>query len=214
MVVAFQKLKQSGADMYKVFPVFLILLAVAACAPETQSRGGYFDTLTPDPSAFERRQQENRLIEAEINAAEATTADAPPSGEDQAGDVLAGNDPAISRTQDFSVITQQETIESDAARLRALAEDYQVIQPEPLPERTNEVNLAAYAINQTNQVGNKIYIRNSGGDSRCFAYREPDEAQRVFLASGGPKRDPRNLDIDGDGFACKWTPDAYRSLVR
>jgi len=200
--------------MYKLVPVSLILLAVAACAPETQSRGGYFDSVTPDPTAFERRQQEKRLIEAEINATQATTADAPLSGDEQAATVVASNDPNISQTQDFSVIKEQETIESDAAKLRALAEDYQVIQPEPLPERTNEVNLAAYAINQTNQVGNKIYIRNGGGDSRCFAYREPDEAQRVFLASGGPKRDPRNLDLDGDGFACNWTPDAYRSLVR
>lgn len=203
--------------MFKLFPVSLILLAVAACAPEPQSRGGYFDALTPDPTTFERRQQEKRLIEAEIQASAATTADAPLSEDGAvAGDIaLNPEKPAgISQTQDFSVITERETIESDAARLAALASDYEVIQPEPLPERTNDVNLAAYAVNQTNQVGNKIYIRRGGNDSTCFRYsRDPDEAQRVFLASGGPKLDRRNLDPDGDGFACKWTPDAYRRLV-
>lgn len=203
--------------MFKLLPVSLILLTVAACAPETQSQGGYFDSLTPDPTAFERREQERRLIEAEIRASEATTGDAPLSEdaeitEDTALSADAG--PAISQTQDFSVITERETIESDAAKLRALASEYEVIQPEPLPERRNDVNLAAYAVNQTNQVGNKIYIRQSDGDSTCFRYsRDPDEAQRVFLASGGPRLDPRNLDPDGDGFACKWTPDAYRRLV-
>lgn len=204
--------------MIRLIPVSLILLGVAACAPEPQSRGGYFDSLTPDPTAFERREQEKRLIEAEIRASEATTADAPLSEEGGAvGDVALTETEStgISRTQDFSVITERETIESDAARLRALASEYEVIQPVPLPERTNEVNLAAYAINQTNQVGNKIYIRHSNsGDSSCYGYRDQDEAQRVFLAAGGPKRDPRNLDVDGDGFACKWTPEAYRKLVR
>lgn len=206
--------------MYKIVPVSLILLAAVACAPEPQSRGGYFDSLTPDPSAFERREQERRLIEAEIQAGTATTADAPLSED---GDAAPGQDFALnggdrptglSRTQDFSVISERETIESDAARLRALASEYEVIQPEPLPERTSEINLAAYAINQTNQLGNKIYIRQGGGDSTCFRYsRDQDQAQRVFLAAGGPKLDPRNLDPDGDGYACKWTPDAYRRLV-
>lgn len=200
--------------------VSLILLGVVACSPEAPSRGGYFDSLTPDPAAFERREQERRLIEAEILAGAATTGDAPLSEDGAAADVAlnTGEDPSapadISQTQDFEVIKQRETIESDAARLAALASEYEVIQPEPLPERTTEINLAAYAINQTNQVGNKIYIRHGGSGSTCFRYsRDPDQAQRVFLASGGPKLDPRNLDPDGDGFACKWTPDAYRGLV-
>lgn len=204
--------------MIKFVPVTLILLGVAACGPEAPSRGGYFDSLTPDPTAFERREQEKRLIEAEIRSSEATTADAPLSAEGGAISDVAMAQPestGISQTQDFSVIKERETIESDAARLQALASEYEVIQPVPLPERTNEVNLAAYAINQTNQVGNRIYIRhNSNEDSACFGYRDQDQAQRVFLAAGGPKRDPRNLDLDGDGFACKWTPEAYRRLVR
>ena len=209
--------------MFKIIPVSLILLAVAACepAPEPQSRGGYFDSLTPDPTAFERREQERRLIEAEIRASEGTTADAPLSADSTVADDIALNaeldteqPTGLSQTQDFSIISERETIESDAAKLRALASEYQVIQPEPLPERTTDVNLAAYAVNQTNQVGNKIYIRRGDGDSTCFRYsRDPDQAQRVFLAAGGPKLDPRNLDPDGDGFACNWTPDSYRRLV-
>lgn len=207
--------------MLKFVPVSLILLGVTACAPETQSQGGYFDSLTPDPASFERREQEKRLIEAEIRASAPTTADEPTSAaatqqETQPEDVAQGPEEpaALSQTQDFSVIKERETIESDAAKLRALASEYQVIQPEPLPERKTEVNLAAYAVNQTNQVGNKIYIRHAGGASNCFRYsRDPDEGQRVFLAAGGPRLDPHNLDPDGDGYACKWTPDAYRRLV-
>ena len=204
--------------MVKFGLLSVLLAGLAACAPQPKPQG-YFDSLTPDPAGFERMRQRELLMAAERQSAATTTADAP---RDFALDETAMADaaapvtesPTISRTQDFAVITERETIESDAARLRSLAADYQVIQPEPLPERTSEVNLADYAVNQANQVGNKIYIRNGGSESRCFAYRDPDEAQRVFLSSGGPRLDPRNLDLDGDGFACDWTPDAYRALVR
>jgi hypothetical protein len=211
--------------MIKSLPVSLALMGLlAACAPQSQP-SGYFDSLNPDPAALGSSPQQ-QMDDAEANAGAPTTADTPMAdatvdGVDgdgaMAGTEMAtlGNNPGISQTQDFGVIKQQETIESDAAKLQALAEDYQVIDPTPLPERTSEVNIAAYAINQTNQVGNKIYIRHASGDSGCLRYsRDQDQAQRVFLASGGPKLDPRNLDPDGDGFACKWTPDAYRSLVR
>jgi hypothetical protein len=209
--------------MTKFIPVSLVLLGFMTACVSRAPTNGYFDSLNPDPTMLGQSQQQ-QMDEAEASAGAPTTADAPvqngaaADGGAATGPDLAsiGNNPGISQTQDFNVIKQRETIESDAARLKALAEDYQVVEPTPLPERTSEVNIAAYAINQTNQVGNKIYIRHGGGDTTgCLRYnRDPDEAQRVFLASGGPKLDPRGLDPDGDGFACKWTPDAYRALVK
>ena len=47
----------------------------------------------------------------------------------------------------------------------------------------------------------------------CADYRTPDEAQRDFLTRGGPERDSRGLDPDGDGFACGWDPAPFRAAV-
>ncbi len=33
-----------------------------------------------------------------------------------------------------------------------------------------------------------------------------------FLKNGGPKIDYHNIDVDGDGFACKWDPAIYRKI--
>ena len=44
----------------------------------------------------------------------------------------------------------------------------------------------------------------------CARYGSPDLAQQAFLAAGGPDRDRRGLDPDGDGFACAWDPRPFR----
>ena len=46
----------------------------------------------------------------------------------------------------------------------------------------------------------------------CAAYSSPDRAQEDFLASGGPERDRKSLDPDGDGFACAWDPAPFRAV--
>lgn len=38
----------------------------------------------------------------------------------------------------------------------------------------------------------------------CGDFSSPAEAQKYFLASGGPHSDPNDLDRDGDGLACEW----------
>lgn len=38
----------------------------------------------------------------------------------------------------------------------------------------------------------------------CSDFSSSWQAQRYFLDSGGPARDPNNLDADGDGLACEW----------
>lgn len=199
--------------MRAIFATLAVCGVLAACAapqnPNDQDQ--YFDNITPDPSALQA--ENNRLRTAETgtlqtvqlpNATAATTTQA-----------VGSENAAISQTQDFKVVTQQETIASDAAKLAALKQTYTVIEPEALPTRRGQsVNLAAYALSQKHAVGTKKFRRFSGSGG-CGRYRnDPDAAQREFLKSGGPAKDRKRLDGDGDGFACGWNPDKYRSLVQ
>lgn len=187
--------------------------ALGACGAEPPNDGdAYFDNITPDPAALEREAA--RLEAAETDAPPAggaattvTTAAPPGSGGEGGG--------GISDSQDFGAVTARETIQSDAARLDALRATYAQVPPEALPERGDSINLAAYALSQKHAVGTKVYRRVNIGFSGCRRFRDdPDAAQRAFLGAGGPQRDRRRLDPDGDGFACGWTPDPYRRLLR
>ncbi|MFT3975374.1 MAG: hypothetical protein QM699_18640 [Amaricoccus sp.] len=107
----------------------------------------------------------------------------------------------------------------DAAKAQADLDDARrqlvVFQPTNVPSE-NGVNVALYAKQSTNRVGEKVYDRSVGARvssiGACGHYRSDDDAQRAFLAAGGPDRDPNGLDPDGDGFACKWDPAPYRAL--
>lgn len=91
-----------------------------------------------------------------------------------------------------------------------------VVQPGALPDRVEGVNVALFAQQTSNAVGERRYDRprlaNLSVRSNCGRFPTQDEAQRAFLASGGPQQDRYNLDTDGDGFACDWDPAPYRAL--
>ncbi|WP_126154518.1 excalibur calcium-binding domain-containing protein [Paracoccus haematequi] len=55
-------------------------------------------------------------------------------------------------------------------------------------------------------VGRTLYSRSTpvSGDRNCSDFASGAEAQRFFLAAGGPVNDPHGLDRDGDGNACEW----------
>lgn len=55
-------------------------------------------------------------------------------------------------------------------------------------------------------LGRQLYSRTggAGGGQDCSDFSSTGEAQRFFLANGGPLSDPSNLDGDGDGLACEW----------
>jgi hypothetical protein len=90
-----------------------------------------------------------------------------------------------------------------------------IVQPGAVPQAPEGANIALYASRTTNAVGERRYARNAGfGTGGCRRFASADEAQRAFLAGGGPERDPYNLDPDGDGFACAWDPEPYRRLAR
>ncbi len=133
---------------------------------------------------------------------------------------LAIQSSGISDEQDFSAVSGRESIESDAERLAQAAANYQVVQPTALPAQPQSTgpNIVEYALAAPNRIGQPWYSRFIFSGQRrfernCASYRSPDEAQRDFLARGGPDRDPRGLDPDGDGFACGWDPAPFLAAV-
>ncbi len=131
------------------------------------------------------------------------------------------NNPGISDEQDFEAVASRESIQSDAERREQQQAAYQVVNPTAIPERSGDTgpNIVAYALQTTNAKGQQVYSRlGFSGQSRfqrnCAKYRSPDEAQRDFLARGGPGRDRLGIDPDGDGFACGWDPAPFRLAAR
>ena len=167
--------------MRAIFATVAICSVLAACAapqnPNDQDQ--YFDNITPDPSALQA--ENNRLRTAETGTSQTVQL---PSGTTTqvATQPVVTENAAISQTQDFKVVMQQETIASDAAKLAALKQTYTVIEPEALPTRRGQsVNLAVYALSQKHAVGTKKFRRFSGSGG-CGRYRnDPEAAQREFL---------------------------------
>lgn len=130
------------------------------------------------------------------------------------------NNPGISDEQDFGAVSSRESIASDAERRTAQQGAYQVINPTALPSRSggSGASVVNFALSTTNRVGQSVHQRSSlSGQSRyqrnCAKYQSADRAQEAFLKSGGPQRDPKGIDPDGDGFACFWDPSPYRHAV-
>ena len=83
--------------------------------------------------------------------------------------------------------------------------------------KRQSVNLAVFARSVSNKLGEKIHYRkfiSSGAGSGCEKFYNNNSAQIFFLENGGPKNDFYNIDVDGDGFACKWDPAIYRKIDR
>ncbi|MEM9344196.1 MAG: hypothetical protein AAGA87_14225 [Pseudomonadota bacterium] len=143
-----------------------------------------------------------------------------PVGQQVAAAAPARNNPGISDEQNFDAVSSRETIESDAARLERQRQAYQQVAPEALPERSGDLgpNIVAYALQTSNSVGQPVYDRGRVTERRyeraCAEYATADQAQEAFLAAGGPERDRKDLDPDGDGFACGWNPAPFRVAQR
>lgn len=127
------------------------------------------------------------------------------------------NNPGISDENNFDAVSSRQSIESDAARLAANRQQYQVVQPTALPSRTGNAqpNVVQYALQTRHPVGTRVHRRFSVNSAakfqrNCAVYSSADEAQIDFLARGGPERDRQGLDPDGDGYACAWDPAPFR----
>jgi hypothetical protein len=73
----------------------------------------------------------------------------------------------------------------------------------------------AYALASTHAPGTRVYARGGFNSQRkydrsCAEFSHPDQAQMAFLEGGGPERDRKGMDPDGDGFACGWDPTPFR----
>ncbi|MCX7559079.1 hypothetical protein OS190_05820 [Sulfitobacter sp. F26204] len=130
------------------------------------------------------------------------------------------NAAGISNENNFDAVSGQRSIDADAARLASNRSQYQVIQPEALPDRTNSgPNVVAYALQTTHQRGVQKYRRTGFNkqakyERACAEFATDDEAQIEFLSRGGPEKDRKGMDPDGDGFACRWDPTPYRRAAQ
>ncbi len=211
------------------------MVAVAACAPSIPDSGagvgfGSYDQYAENGAAtgsFVPPAQVNSMplnatnpgavsttdlaaagIGGRTPGVEATPTNAPPPLFNNAG---------ISDEQNFDAVASRETIESDAERRAAQAAQYTLVEPGAAPVRTGDTgpNIVEYALNAPNVKGQEWYSRfiffsQSRFERNCASFESSDEAQRAFLARGGPERDPMGIDPDGDGFACEWDPAPYR----
>ena len=126
----------------------------------------------------------------------------------------------ISDEQNFAAVASRETIDSDAARIAENRAQYQQVTVAAPAERPASVgpDIVAFALSTQHPVGQKQFSRTFASEAKarraCARYAGPDLAQRAFLEQGGPQRDRLGLDPDGDGFACNWNPEPFRTAVR
>ncbi len=166
--------------------------------------------VSPLPGSAEATAAETTRILAETRPAQSGGQAAP-----QAGAVT--NSLGISNENNFDAVSGQRSIEGDAARREQNRAQYTVVEPQALPERSgsSQPNIVAFALSTNHPVGTRVYARAglngaARAERNCRDYASPDLAQIDFLQRGGPKRDGRGLDPDGDGYACGWDPSPFR----
>lgn len=163
--------------------------------------------------------QTSQSADAETLSATANNSGVPPlvASPSNPAPAVVNSATGISQENNFDAVSDQRSIESDAARLASNRAQYQVIQPQALPQRTETgPNVVEYALSTSHPVGTKIYRRSGFNAQRkyersCGQYQFKDQAQAAFLAAGGPKRDRNGMDPDGDGYACRWDPSPFRN---
>ncbi len=134
--------------------------------------------------------------------------------------LTATNNAGISDEQDFEAVSNRRSIDDDAARIEQNRQTYEVVAPSAVPQRGSDgqPNIVQYALSTSNPVGTQLYSRagfnlQAKAERNCAQFASPDQAQIDFLSNGGPQRDRKGLDPDGDGYACGWDPSPFRSAV-
>ena len=142
------------------------------------------------------------------------------TGEMDAVGGIPGASATISDEQEFSAVSARETIASDKERLAQQRAAYTQIAPTALPQRDGAggPNIVEYALRATNRLGEPVYsrtnpFREKQSITACGKFPSSDQAQIDFMTRGGPERDPKSLDPDGDGYACAWDPTPFRNAV-
>ncbi len=222
--VAIGPTQQSGTGT--AGPQQLFDESIATLEDDSNSEiGTQFETGGPSPANLEQPRDADRddvldaalvltdsTSESEGTAVEASPANPPPKLLDTT---------SISDENDFTAVSERETIASDAERIARNQSQYQVVLPTDVPKRLQSTtpNIVEFALQSSNQLGEKIYVRFGSNllpraERRCARYASSDLAQLDFLSRGGPQSDSLGIDPDGDGFACAWDPTPYRAAVR
>jgi hypothetical protein len=146
--------------------------------------------------------------------------DAPSTIVTDSGEMTKYATTGLSDEQSFAAVTSRESIQGDKDRIAANRAQYVTIQPTDVPQRPDNTgpDIVKYALATTNPVGAQLYDRPSfylvNVNTACQKFTSPDFAQQAFLAKGGPQKDPKGLDPDGDGFACDWDPTPFRNALK
>ena len=169
----------------------------------------------PEPGSAEATAAETARILAATRPGGVAPVEANPANPAPAVLNAAG----ISNENNFDAVSDQRSIESDAARIASNSAQYQVVQPEALPDRTDGgPNIVAFALQTQHEPGTQVYRRGFTRDVKhqraCAAFASADRAQIDFLSRGGPERDRAGMDPDGDGFACAWDPTPFRRAAQ
>lgn len=196
---------------------------------ETNSTGNYADwqstgigqSAAASPQSYDPAADIAAETAAALSAAGSNSGVAPvEASPSNPAPQLIGN-PGLSDENDFDAVASRQTIESDAERLRQLRAQRVEVAPTAVPQRNGDVgpNIVQYALTTANPVGQRIYSRaginlRNRSLKNCAEFASADLAQIAFLEEGGPKRDRRALDPDGDGYACGWDPRPYRAAVQ
>lgn len=191
--------------------------AAAPRSPGSAAAAGTFSTASTAASDADiARETAAALAASSANSGVAPLEASPSNPAPQPG----GN-ARISDENDFQAVSARQSIESDAARLERQRAQYQQVQPVAVPQRTEDAgpNIVRYALSTSNPKGVRIYSRSginlkARNQRNCAEFASPDQAQVAFLETGGPERDRKALDPDGDGFACSWDPAPYRLAVQ
>jgi hypothetical protein len=135
-----------------------------------------------------------------------------------AGTAPAGGG-AITRDDVLDMETARATREAEQAAFERRRAEFQSVAPTALPDRPADVpNITAFAVNTSHGVGTQRYARSrltlQNTARNCAEFASADLAQEEFLRRGGPQSDPLNIDPDGDGFACGWSPEPFRAAAR
>lgn len=187
---------------------------LASAAIDRATGAAPLSATQPAPMVFPGPTAQGGVAVFDPNDPNRPRGNAPATIAPQMGEMVHSN-AGISDEQDFEAVAQRETIESDAERLARNRAQYTVIQPTAVPERTaSGPNIVQYALSTTHNPGTQMHTRSSlrftDPQVACARYASSDLAQEDFLASGGPQRDRKGLDPDGDGFACAWDPRPFR----
>lgn len=191
----------------------LLAVSLGACAPTY----GPDDTVTLTPVSTEARAARDAALRG--NATTGTVA----------SPVVAAGTASTVANRPLDVAPGQLGNDTTytggpAAQVSAApsAASYAVVEAKPLPTRPSSsksgTGVVAFALQTDHPVGQSVYPRSATSSDRttraCERYASADLAQAAFLQSGGPDRDGQGLDPDGDGYACGWNPDRFRSAVR